>query len=708
MTLKNPLYDSTPFPAHYINPDKYSDHPSICYNFHPVMGTKICELQIKKENIIFNDIVQEGHLTNQAEFYLALAKKYIDNAKSTEKIVENIIHLLTEPNTFFEHLHKTLCEQTSATFLGSLVFTLNSAIRKDFLNFKSDRRCFRKAFLSLSEITEYYIIHKSESKRFCWNSFATAYLESPNISINEFETSINDNNTNNVNINNFSNNDSKLLNYNAVFVIDFKTDAFGVNIESYSSSGIKGEILLPAMSLFEIRKIESVTNQQGREVLRIDLLKIDQNPISKHKKTLLKKEKDLSKIMKVMQNELLLLKVAEAANKDNFVYVQDEADFFLIKLALSGPIGTPYESRLFQVNLEITKHYPNEAPKVFFMTKIWHPNICFETGILKHVIFKRKWKPSNSLANVVEFIISILRQPEIYEVDCANSQAGKEFFENKKMFEIKARQFTNEYTRNMLFEENPNLLKNFTSKENLRNLLKNDLLSSLNRQNNQTNKNNDNKHLLDIGSKNNNNCYNESNDSYKQNNVKANNTLNNNFQFNNNNTKDNILKNSNDLKIKNFEREIENAQKQRNNTNNAMDKSADEVNDGMYSETIENSVSNRNEAIEKEDFQRVRSPEIYELYRNSYDLNNKNLQNENQNKLKIYNGNNRIFITDDEFEEAENFEMKADNDVNIAGNLKGRITTENTGNGSQGKMQHSNYEVEFDSRKDIDLSENIE
>ena len=40
-----------------------------------------------------------------------------------------------------------------------------------------------------------------------------------------------------------------------------------------------------------------------------------------------------------------------------------------------GPIGTPYEGGVFNLNISIPKLYPFENPKIIFTTKIYHPNI---------------------------------------------------------------------------------------------------------------------------------------------------------------------------------------------------------------------------------------------------------------------------------------------------------------------------------------------
>ena len=44
-------------------------------------------------------------------------------------------------------------------------------------------------------------------------------------------------------------------------------------------------------------------------------------------------------------------------------------------LGISGPKDSPYEGGTFRMELVIPNTYPFEAPKVTFLTPIYHPNI---------------------------------------------------------------------------------------------------------------------------------------------------------------------------------------------------------------------------------------------------------------------------------------------------------------------------------------------
>ena len=47
---------------------------------------------------------------------------------------------------------------------------------------------------------------------------------------------------------------------------------------------------------------------------------------------------------------------------------------------IRGPEGTPYQGGIFQVDIELSIHYPFAPPKMKFLTKVYHPNISSQTG----------------------------------------------------------------------------------------------------------------------------------------------------------------------------------------------------------------------------------------------------------------------------------------------------------------------------------------
>lgn len=53
----------------------------------------------------------------------------------------------------------------------------------------------------------------------------------------------------------------------------------------------------------------------------------------------------------------------------------NENDATDIQADIEGPIGTPYEGGQFRCKLAVENDFPNNPPKGFFVTKIFHPNV---------------------------------------------------------------------------------------------------------------------------------------------------------------------------------------------------------------------------------------------------------------------------------------------------------------------------------------------
>jgi len=73
-----------------------------------------------------------------------------------------------------------------------------------------------------------------------------------------------------------------------------------------------------------------------------------------------------------------------------------------IQADIIGPKETPYEGGIFRAKITVSSDFPYTAPKGYFMTKIYHPNVS-ERGEICVNTLKRDWNPKGwSLFNVFE------------------------------------------------------------------------------------------------------------------------------------------------------------------------------------------------------------------------------------------------------------------------------------------------------------------
>jgi ubiquitin-conjugating enzyme (huntingtin interacting protein 2) len=79
---------------------------------------------------------------------------------------------------------------------------------------------------------------------------------------------------------------------------------------------------------------------------------------------------------------------------------------------IRGPPGTPYEGGVFEIDIRIPKNYPFTPPNCKFSTKIWHPNISSQTGVICLDILKEQWAAAITIGSVLLSIQTFLSSPE--------------------------------------------------------------------------------------------------------------------------------------------------------------------------------------------------------------------------------------------------------------------------------------------------------
>jgi len=79
-------------------------------------------------------------------------------------------------------------------------------------------------------------------------------------------------------------------------------------------------------------------------------------------------------------------------------------------VAIQGPEDSPFEGGHFKLELFLPEDYPMAAPKVRFLTKIYHPNID-KLGRICLDILKDKWSPALQMRTVLLSIQALLSAP---------------------------------------------------------------------------------------------------------------------------------------------------------------------------------------------------------------------------------------------------------------------------------------------------------
>jgi peroxin-4 len=112
-------------------------------------------------------------------------------------------------------------------------------------------------------------------------------------------------------------------------------------------------------------------------------------------------------------------------NKSEDVYLSLLADgLFQWKAFIKGPPDSPFCGHWFLLNIIVPPDYPMAAPKIKFITKVFHPNIHYGTGeICLDILKSDYWTPAWTLESVCRAIISLLANPNAdspLNCDCGN------------------------------------------------------------------------------------------------------------------------------------------------------------------------------------------------------------------------------------------------------------------------------------------------
>ena len=86
----------------------------------------------------------------------------------------------------------------------------------------------------------------------------------------------------------------------------------------------------------------------------------------------------------------------------------DETDVWKWRLVIVGQ--NEFAGGKFIVELDFNDNFPFQAPKIKFLTKVYHPNISKEGGICT-LALESSWVPTKSSCDVIDFVLTTFRAP---------------------------------------------------------------------------------------------------------------------------------------------------------------------------------------------------------------------------------------------------------------------------------------------------------
>lgn len=109
---------------------------------------------------------------------------------------------------------------------------------------------------------------------------------------------------------------------------------------------------------------------------------------------------------------------------------------------IMGPADSPFAGGVFKLYIDFPTDYPFKAPKVWFGTKIYHPNINSAGGICLDIL-KDQWSPALTITKVLLSILSLLTDPNPDDPLCP--EIAQEYRNNRSAYDSTARNWTLRY-----------------------------------------------------------------------------------------------------------------------------------------------------------------------------------------------------------------------------------------------------------------------
>ncbi|ELA42746.1 uncharacterized protein VICG_00061 [Vittaforma corneae ATCC 50505] len=119
----------------------------------------------------------------------------------------------------------------------------------------------------------------------------------------------------------------------------------------------------------------------------------------------------------------------------------DENDLYRWQAIILGPPDSPYAGGVFKLSIVFPADYPFKAPRIEFLTKIYHCNIMNKTLCID--ILKSQWSPALTIDKVLISIVSLLVDPN--PKDPLNREAAEKYLNDRKEYERIASEWTRKY-----------------------------------------------------------------------------------------------------------------------------------------------------------------------------------------------------------------------------------------------------------------------
>ncbi|WVO19179.1 uncharacterized protein IAS62_000457 [Cryptococcus decagattii] len=136
--------------------------------------------------------------------------------------------------------------------------------------------------------------------------------------------------------------------------------------------------------------------------------------------------------------------IADLAKEDlgSIILAPEETNILHWKARIPGPVGSPYEGGVFDVDIRVPHDYPFSPPHLQFMTKVYHCNVA-SNGAICLDLLKTAWSPALSLYKVILSLSSLLTDPN--PADPLVPPIASEYRNNRRKHDATAREWVKKF-----------------------------------------------------------------------------------------------------------------------------------------------------------------------------------------------------------------------------------------------------------------------